>query len=178
MEAYLLKLLDLRLFKHGEDVGAGLLSSPLSLVWGLFTRLGNTTQRNHRANTQTSQLCNTVQYNTAPPRPPSHLLVISLTSPASRSYRRKEGTDLPCLTDGTWTPSSSVMLGWVLCWPSLISRAPIISLRWAPQCLLWSWPCRSDKRWGRLDSSELENWRQEERRGRASDLCCQTLQCQ
>lgn len=30
--AYLLELLDLRLLKHGEDVGASLLSSPLSLV--------------------------------------------------------------------------------------------------------------------------------------------------
>lgn len=39
----------------------------------------------------------------------------------------KEGTDLPCLSDGTWTPSRSVMLGWVLCSASLISRAPIIA---------------------------------------------------
>lgn len=31
------------------------------------------------------------------------------------------------------------------------------SLRWAPQPLTWPWWCRSDKRWGRLDSSELEN---------------------
>lgn len=30
--AYLLELLDLRLLKHGEDVGASLLSSPLSLI--------------------------------------------------------------------------------------------------------------------------------------------------
>lgn len=38
-ETYLLELLDLGLLKHGEDVRAGLLSSPLSLIRGLFTRL-------------------------------------------------------------------------------------------------------------------------------------------
>lgn len=32
MTLYLLKFLDLRLLKHGEDVGASLLSSPLSLI--------------------------------------------------------------------------------------------------------------------------------------------------
>lgn len=37
-KTYLLKLLDLRLLKHGEDIRAGLLSS-LSLIGGLLTRL-------------------------------------------------------------------------------------------------------------------------------------------
>lgn len=36
---YLLELLDLGLLKHGEDIGASLLSSPLSLIGGLLTRL-------------------------------------------------------------------------------------------------------------------------------------------
>lgn len=31
-QTYLLELLDLRLLEHGEDVGAGLLSSSLSLI--------------------------------------------------------------------------------------------------------------------------------------------------
>lgn len=40
LAAYLLELLDLGLLEHGEDVGTSLLSSPLSLIGGLLTRLG------------------------------------------------------------------------------------------------------------------------------------------
>lgn len=43
MVPYLLELLYLGLFKHGEDIGAGLLCSPLSLVGGLLACLGRST---------------------------------------------------------------------------------------------------------------------------------------
>lgn len=41
---YLLELLYLGLLKHGEDIGARLLSSPLSLIGGLLTCLRRGTQ--------------------------------------------------------------------------------------------------------------------------------------
>lgn len=41
---YLLELLYLVLLEHGEDIGARLLSSPLSLIGGLLTRLRRGTQ--------------------------------------------------------------------------------------------------------------------------------------
>lgn len=41
---YLLELLNLGLLKHGEDIGARLLSSPLSLIGGFLTCLRTQTQ--------------------------------------------------------------------------------------------------------------------------------------
>lgn len=41
---YLFELLNLGLLKHGEDIGAGLLCSPLSLIGGLLTCLKRCTQ--------------------------------------------------------------------------------------------------------------------------------------
>lgn len=114
--AYLLELLDLRLLKHGEDVGASLLSSPLSLIWGLLTRLGKTTTSTQRwisleRTTATTFKSVNIRHGLKKlyQKPPFTYFIL-----CCQLERQKEGTVLPCLRDGTWTPSRGEMLGWVL----------------------------------------------------------------
>lgn len=116
--AYLLELLDLRLLKHGEDVGASLLSSPLSLIWGLLTRLGKTTTSTQRwislertTGTTFKSVSGRPKYGTDWKNCTKNRFSLIL---CCQLELQKEGTVLPCLRDGTWTPSRGVMLGWVL----------------------------------------------------------------
>lgn len=170
---YLLKFLDLWLLKHGEDVGASFLSSPLSLIWGLFARLGKTAQNwisfesQHSNHSDVSNSTQGIQY------PHNTWFSFFLSFP-----NRGNGSNK--LTYHVWLMDAGLRAevwcqGGVLCPASLISCAPIIGLRWAPQFLIWLWSCSYDKRWGRPDSKEVENWRQEGKWGSETDLCCQTV---
>lgn len=157
--AYLLELLDLRLLKHGEDVGASLLSSPLSLIWGLLTRLGKQSHapnaefllsvRQGQHSNQSAGDRNTAQTEKTVPKAAFHLFFA-----ANWSYRRKEQSY------HVWGMERGLPAE-VWCWGGFYFRSYLTrsynSLRWAPQPLTWPRWCRSDKRWGRLDSSELEN---------------------
>lgn len=176
MAAYLFKLLDLRLLKHGEDVRASLLSSPLSFIWGLFTRLRKTTQCWIPFEQTIEPIFKSLHQNTIQgiQHYPQNIcfsglcFFLPIVATEGRSW----------LTMSEWWNLNSQQkcdaeVGFMF-GQSYLPRS-YNSLRWAPQSLIWPLSCRSDKRWGRLDSSELENWRQEERWGRASDLCCQTL---
>lgn len=95
--AYLLELLDLRLLKHGEDVGASLLSSPLSLIWGLLTRLGKTTTSTQRwislertTGTTFKSVSGGPKYGTDWKNCTKNRFSLILFFASNRSYRRKE----------------------------------------------------------------------------------------
>lgn len=126
--AYLFELLDLGLLKHGEDIGASLLSSPLSLIWGLFTRLGKNNRKHHPPlNFLWLYHRTNIQINKQVKKKLHHKALFIYFLFCCQLELRKEEAVLPCLSDGTWTPSRGVMLGWVLCWAGLISHAPIIA---------------------------------------------------
>lgn len=167
--AYLLELLDLGLLKHGEDIGTSLLSSPLSLIWGLFTRLGKKNHKHltlnffwscHRANIQINQ--STIK----------HFSFIFCFA-ANWSYGRKEQSYHVWVME-RGLPSRGALLGWVLCWAGVICHAPIIACGGHHSPLHGRGGValiRGEADWIPLKwKTETRRWRR-----RAGDLWCQTL---
>lgn len=109
---YLLELLYLWLLKHGEHIGAGLLSSSLSLFGGLFTRLISLNKNCHKNYKEVI-----ITVNNA-------LVLRNVLLMIQNKKFQMTCKNLPCLTD--WTLSCCVMLGWVLWKVSLIRHSLII----------------------------------------------------
>lgn len=129
--AYLLELLDLRLLKHGEDVGASLLSSPLSLIWGLLTRLGKQPQapnaefvlsvRQGQHSNQSAVARNTAQTEKTVPKTAFHLFYFLLPIGAT------EGRNSLTMSEWWNVDSQQRCDAGVGFMSGLISHAPIIA---------------------------------------------------